>query len=83
MSRTKKSIEKDSQKPEVRLAAKRIGDGLEVLVCETEEEIDKLQQNMEELLWSDSQSLRPREETQIHKTRKGNTNRRAGGDAIS
>ena len=60
LSRTKKSIEKDSQKLEARLAAKIIGDGLELFVCETEEEIDKLEQKMEELLTSDSQSLRPR-----------------------
>ena len=42
MGRTTKSIKKDSQKLEARLAARSIGNGSEFLVNELEEDIDKL-----------------------------------------
>ena len=61
MNRTKKNSQKDSQKLEARLGASNVNSGLKFPVREMKEETDKIKQKMEELLRSDSQSLRARE----------------------
>ena len=60
LTRGRKSIEKDSQQLEARLAVRIAADGSKFLVRKMEEEIAKINQNMEELLKSFSQSLRAR-----------------------